>query len=77
MEKYVIPPIFNLDFKFPASFLLLQQLRQVQKSQRLSQPAVAQVRTAKIRNGGRPVCRTAKIRHGRGRPARHAGYRSF
>ena len=37
MEKYVIPPIFNLDFKFPASLLLLQQLRQVQKkSQRLS-----------------------------------------
>ena len=36
MEKYVIPPIFNLDFKFPAYLLLLQQLRQVQKSQRLS-----------------------------------------
>ena len=38
MEKYVIPPIFNLDFKFPASFLLLQHLRQVQKSQLNSQP---------------------------------------
>ena len=51
MEKYVIPPIFNLDFKFPASLLLLQQLRQLQKSQRLSQPAVARVRTAEIRLG--------------------------
>ena len=66
-----LPPIFKLDFKFPASLLLLQQLRQVQKSQRLShvhgcQPAVAQVRTAKIRiRDGRPARRTGKISHKR------------
>ena len=48
MEKYVIPLIFDLDFKFPASLLLLQQQRRVQKSQPLCQPAVARaVQTVK------------------------------
>ena len=73
MEKYVIPPIFNLDFKFPASLLLLQLLRQFQKasmSQRLSQPA-ATPRHAALRgtNGkylsqhaGRPTTRRAGCR---------------
>ena len=41
MDKYVPPPNINSDFKFPASHLLLQQLRQVQMSQCLSLPADA------------------------------------
>ena len=61
MEKYVIPPIFNLDFKFPASLLLLQQLRQVQKSQRLSQLAVARVRLQKFISAGRHAAALAAV----------------
>ena len=66
MEKYVIPPIFNLDFKFPPSFLLLQQIRQVQESQRLSQPAVARVRSTNGKNSSRLAS-----------PPRRAGCRSY
>ena len=40
MEKYVLPQKNKTDFKFPASHLLLQQVRQVQLSQfSMSQPA--------------------------------------
>ena len=72
MERYVIPPIFNLDFKFPASLLLLQQLRQIQKSQRLSQ---LRYERRKFLTAGRPAERRNFVRHGR--PASRAGYRSI
>ena len=34
MEKYVMPPFFNSDFKFPAQFLPMQNTRQAQQSTR-------------------------------------------
>ena len=80
MEKYVIPPIFNLDFKFPASFILLQQLRQVQKSQRLSQPAGRCAGTKyewrKFVSARQAGCRSyRRVVNTNGRPACTAGCR--
>ena len=72
MEKYVIPPIFDLDFKFPASFLLLQQLRQVRNASASRPSRGYEVRTAKIRLG-RAGCRSyQRAVYTNGRPARRA-----